>query len=187
MKKILILILLIAALGGAAWYFRFYKKTPAANVNQQTQKEADMLIQSPAFGNNQDIPVKYTCDSDGVNPPLEFKDVPKEAESLVLIMDDPDATIGTWTHWTLWNIDPSTASIPENSVPQKAVVGQGSSGQNVYGGPCPPSGTHHYHFKLYALNSKLSIPSYSDVKALNQAMQGLIISQAELIGLYGRK
>lgn len=165
-----------------------------------------MQIISSVFENNQNILSKYTCDGDGVNPPLEFKDVPKEAVSLALIVDDPDAPsfakaspvakamedksedkpAGTWVHWTLWNIDPNTTSIGENSVPPKTIAGQTSSGQNIYGGPCPPSGTHRYFFKLYALDSKLSLSSFSLKEDLEKSMQGHIIQQAELVGLYSR-
>lgn len=145
-----------------------------------------MKITSQAFLDNQNIPVKYTCDGDSINPPLEFTDVPKTAKSLALIMEDPDAPNGTWFHWLVWNISPDVSHIAENSVPAGAVQGQGSSGQNVYGGPCPPSGTHHYIFTLYALDTKLTIPSYSTADKLQQAMQGHIISQAQLTGLYSR-
>ncbi|MDE2311673.1 MAG: YbhB/YbcL family Raf kinase inhibitor-like protein [Patescibacteria group bacterium] len=145
-----------------------------------------MTITSPAFADGQPIPKKYTCDGDGVNPPLAFSGVPKEAGSLALVIDDPDAPSGTWTHWTLWNIDPATLLIAENSVPSGAVQGQTSSGQNAYGGPCPPSGTHHYYFKLYALDSKLTIPSFADSRALAQALNGHVMSQAQLVGTYSR-
>lgn len=152
-----------------------------------TQKNLlPMIISSPAFAQGQAIPKKYSCDDLGVNPPLEFKDVPPETNTLAFILDDPDAPNGAWTHWLLWNIDPKTSNLAENSAPDGAVQGQASSGQNVYGGPCPPAGTHHYHFKLFALDAKLSIPSFSDVAALKQAMNGHIISQAELIGTYSK-
>ncbi len=145
-----------------------------------------MKIQSSAFENNQNIPAKYTCDAEGVNPPLEFLDVPKEAKSLALVVDDPDASSGTWTHWLVWNISPETNKLSENSVPDKSLQGQTSSGQNVYGGLCPPSGTHHYFFKLFALDAKLSISSFSTSADLEKAMQTHIISHAELVGLYSR-
>ena len=146
-----------------------------------------MQLTSSVFLNNQNIPSKYTCDGDGVNPPLGFKDAPKEAVTLVLIVDDPDAPAGTWVHWTLWNIDPATTSIVENSTPPKSIAGQTSSGQNVYGGPCPPSGMHRYFFKLYALDNKLSLSSFSLKEELEKAMQGHVILQAELVGLYSRE
>lgn len=145
-----------------------------------------MQITSSAFLDQQAIPSKYTCDGDGVNPPLEFKNIPPLAKTLALIVDDPDAPAGTWTHWTLWNMASSTPGVAENSVPQGAVQGKTSSGQNSYGGPCPPSGTHRYFFKLFALDEKLHLPSYSTVDKLVEAIQGHILDQAQLVGLYSR-
>ncbi|MBI5530951.1 MAG: YbhB/YbcL family Raf kinase inhibitor-like protein [Candidatus Doudnabacteria bacterium] len=145
-----------------------------------------MQITSPAFENSKSIPAKYTCDGDGVNPPLTFRDLPEGVKTLALIMDDPDAPAGTWTHWLVWNISPESRELAENSVPFGAIVGQGSNGQTVYGGPCPPSGMHRYFFKLYALDTKLSIPTYSLQADLEKAMSGHILGQAELVGVYGR-
>lgn len=152
-----------------------------------------MKIISSVFENNQNIPSKYTCDGDppagGVNPPLEFIDAPPSASSLVLIVDDPDAPrppAGGWVHWLLWNIPPTTSSIPENSVPSSAVQGTTDFGNQKYGGPCPPSGTHRYFFKLYALDRMLNIPPSSTKKDLLAAMQNHIIEKTELIGLYQR-
>jgi len=147
---------------------------------------ADMNINSPAFSNNEDIPPKYTCDSDNINPELDFSGVPPDAVSLVLIMDDPDAPGGTWVHWTLFNIDPATAGIDENSVPAGAVQGSNSWGTQVYGGPCPPSGTHRYFFKLYALDTSLDLDPTATASDIEDAMQGHILANAELIGLYSR-
>lgn len=146
-----------------------------------------MKIQSSAFQNNGSIPAKYTCDGLDVNPPLEFLDVPSNAKSLALIMDDPDAPAGTWVHWTLWDMDSKISSIPENSVPAGVTQGVTSFGKPGYGGPCPPSGTHRYFFKLYALDKELYLPSSTDKNGLLDAMQGHILDQAELIGLYKRK
>ena len=187
MKKqfIFLFIILCIILAGGFWWLN---SRPALPSKSPVTTQIDpMQIISPAFLNNQNIPSKYTCDGEGINPPLEFKEIPPNAQSLVLIVDDPDAPNGTWVHWTLWNIDPATISIAENSVPPKAIAGQTSSGQNIYGGPCPPSGTHRYFFKLYALDSKLSVTSFSFKEDLEKAMQGHIISQAELVGLYSRR
>jgi len=142
-----------------------------------------MKIQSPSFDNNSNIPDKYTMHGENINPPLEVSDVPESAQSLVLIVDDPDAPSGLWIHWTLWNIDPKTNLIKENSVPEGAVQGK-TSRENHYSGPKPPSGTHRYFFKLYALDTKLDLPETADIEALMNAMQNHIIDQAELIGLY---
>ena len=145
-----------------------------------------MQITSPVFGHNKKIPKKYTCDGEDVSPPLTFADVPEGAQSLVLIHDDPDAPAGTWAHWLFWNIPPDTREILENSVPDGAVEGVQSWGRTGYGGPCPPSGTHRYFFKLYALDTQFNLPPSTDIKALEAAMEGHVLAQAELVGLYQR-
>ena len=163
---------------------------PAGSQSQNIINQTPMKVTSPQFLDGETIPVQYTCDGAGVNPPLNFSEVPQGTKSLALILHDPDAPIaGGWTHWTLWNIDPATQSIAENSVPSKAVQGKTSSGQNNYGGPCPPAAdpAHHYHFKLYALGIVLKdLPSYSEKAELERAMAGQILAQADLVGLYGR-
>lgn len=190
MKKqfLFLFIILCIILAGGFWWLNSRPALPSKSP--VTTQINPMQIISPAFLNNQNIPSKYTCDGEGINPPLGFKDIPANTQSLVLIVDDPDAPMdppaGGWVHWTLWNIDPAITSIVENSVPPKAIAGQTSSGQNVYGGPCPPSGAHRYFFKLYALDSKLSVSSFSLKEDLEKAMQGHIISYAELVGLYSR-
>lgn len=145
-----------------------------------------MQIISSAFQHNQDIPSKYTCDGENINPPLVFFDTPQNAKSLVLIIDDPDATIGTFTHWVVFNISPEIQEVLENSVPKGGVEGMTDFGTHGYGGACPPSGTHRYFFKVYALDAVLNLNSNSDKKAIEQAMKDHIISSAELIGLYKR-
>ncbi len=150
-----------------------------------------MKISSPAFKHNQSIPENYTCDGANINPPLQISEAPKQAKSLVLIMDDPDVPKfvredGLWVHWLVWNIDPKTTLIPENT-PAIGVVGINTRGLNAYGGPCPPDQEHRYFFKLYALDIVLKLDSSSDKNQLEQAMLGHIIEQTELIGLYNRK
>lgn len=168
--------------------FLFLKQQPAVQPSVKPTEALTitekMVISSPAFENNRDIPAKYTCDGDNVNPPLEISDVPEETKSLLLIVDDPDAPMGTWIHWTVWNINPQTKAIEENSVPQGATEGMTDFGQPGYGGPCPPSGTHRYFFKLYALDTALQLDSSAKVNDLETAMEGHILAQAELIGLY---
>ncbi len=143
-----------------------------------------MKLESSAFVPNGDMPAKYTCTGDNVNPPLTIKQAPAEAKSLALIMDDPDAPMGTWLHWTVWNINAATTEIPENSLPAGAVEGTTDFGSAGYGGPCPPSGTHRYFFKLYALDMEINLPAGAQLKDLEQAISGHILDQAELIGLY---
>lgn len=145
-----------------------------------------MKITSPAFKNNEFIPPQYTCDGQDVNPPLAISEVPENAQSLVLIMDDPDAPAGTWVHWTVWNIDPKTTEIAENSVPPGAIEGMTDFGRSGYGGPCPPSGSHRYFFKLYALDIKLELSPEAKKEEVEKAMENHILAKAELIGLYQR-
>lgn len=148
---------------------------------------AELKITSPVFGNNGEIPKKYTCDGADLNPPLRFENVPPEARSLALIVDDPDAPMGTWVHWVVWNIDPKTAEIKENTVPKGAFQGINDFRKHDFGGPCPPSGTHRYFFKLYALNIQLNLNTNSKKADLEKAMKGHILAQAQIIGLYTRK
>lgn len=146
-----------------------------------------MKIESPAFKDNESIPPKYTCDGENVSPPLIISDVPENAESLVLIVDDPDAPGGTWVHWTIWNIDTVTKEIPENSCPQNAFEGMTDSGRPGYSGPCPPYGTHRYFFKLFALDTTLDIGVSSRVAEIEHKMEENIVAKAQIVGLYRRK
>ncbi len=143
-----------------------------------------MRIKSSAFQHAERIPLKYTCDGEDINPPLTIEDIPKGTESLVLIVDDPDAPMGVWTHWTLWNIAPKTEEIGEDSVPAGAVEGMTNFKSTGYGGPCPPDGQHRYFFKLYALDSELELDSSVDAEELEEAMNKHIIEKAELVGIY---
>jgi Raf kinase inhibitor-like YbhB/YbcL family protein len=151
-------------------------------------KDMVMLkLSSPAFKHNDSIPSKYTCDGADVNPPLVIENAPLSAKSLVLIVDDPDAPAGNWVHWVMWNIDPTTNEIGENTAPSGAMQGINDFRKHGYGGPCPPSGTHRYFFKLYALDMMLSLSPSARKAELERAMKGHIVSQGELIGLYRRK
>lgn len=145
-----------------------------------------MQLSSPVFQNNQPIPPKYTCDGEDINPPLNFADIPANTKSLALIVDDPDAARGDWVHWLVWNIKPDTVEIKENSVPEHATAGTTDFGRSGWGGPCPPSGSHHYQFKIYALDIELSLPASAKKAELEQAMQGHILDQTVLVGLYQR-
>ncbi|MDD3887700.1 MAG: YbhB/YbcL family Raf kinase inhibitor-like protein [Patescibacteria group bacterium] len=144
-----------------------------------------MLIES-IFKNGESIPAKYTCDGENVNPPLKFFDVPKNAKSLALIFDDPDSPSGTWTHWTVWNINPKLLEIKENSIPENAVLGKTTFGEVGYGGPCPGSGEHRYVFKLFALDIVLNLKEGTDINQLEQAINEHVIEKCELIGKYQR-
>jgi Raf kinase inhibitor-like YbhB/YbcL family protein len=141
-------------------------------------------IKSPAFGNMDFIPDKYTCAGDNINPPLNLANIPGNTKTLALIVDDPDAPHGTFDHWVMWNI-PVKERIEENSVP--GAEGKNGRGENKYMGPCPPAGTHHYHFTIYALDVKLDLSLDTDKKALLDAMKDHILATSELIGLYEKK
>jgi Raf kinase inhibitor-like YbhB/YbcL family protein len=158
-----------------------------SNVKSKEISEMSALkISSPVFANNGDIPAKYTCAGKDVNPPLLIEEVPAKAKSLALIVDDPDAPRGTWVHWVLWNINPGTGEIREGTVPAGALQGLNDFRVNEYRGPCPPSGTHRYFFKVYALDAALNISRNSTKADLEKAMRGHIIGQAQIIGLYSK-
>lgn len=144
----------------------------------------ELTVTSSAFKHNGLIPSKYTCDGQDVNPPLSIEGVPDGANSLVLIVDDPDAPMGTWDHWIVWNIQVAK-TIGENSVP--GTEGMNSFRRQSYGGPCPPSGTHRYFFKVYALDTKLSLSGNSRKKDVENAMKNHVLAQGQIIGLYKRK
>ena len=149
-------------------------------------QKTNMIISIPSFSKDNEIPSQFTCDGSDINPEIIIQDVPKSAKSLVLIMDDPDATRGTFVHWIMWNISPDTRKIESNSAPQSAIQGLNGAKKFGYIGPCPPSGTHRYFFKLYALNKRLELDLNTDAAGLIKAMEGNILSQAQTIGLYKR-
>jgi Raf kinase inhibitor-like YbhB/YbcL family protein len=157
-----------------------------ASFPTATPGNTRMTISSPAFENNDTIPRIYTCDEQNINPSLIFSNIPQRAKSLTLIVDDPDAPNGTWVHWTVFNIPPTTTNIAENSVPPESTLGTTSFGKTGYGGPCPPSGTHRYFFRLYALNTVLKADTKTTKATLEKEMQGHILDQAEIVGLYRR-
>ena len=145
-----------------------------------------LSISSPAFEHGRPIPPHFTADGDDVSPELTITGVPDGAASLALIMDDPDAPMGTWVHWVVWNIPTETAVIEEGSEPGGSTGGRNSWSRAGYGGPAPPSGTHRYFFKLFALDTILDLPSTADKAALERAMEGHVVSAAELLGTYAR-
>lgn len=149
-------------------------------------------LTSPAFAHGEPIPRQYTCDGADISPPLHWSDPPQGAQSLALIADDPDAPMGTWVHWVLYNLPAETRGLPE-AVPPDADLPDGSRhGRSSwrrlgYGGPCPPGGTHRYFFKLYALDTVLDLAPGASKKRLLRAMKGHILIQAELMGVYARR
>ena len=157
-----------------------------ATADDETKAEG-FKISSPIFDNGGSVPKKYTCDGPNVNPPLEIENVPQKAKSLALVFDDLDAPRGSYVHWILWNIDPGTREIRENSVPEGAVQGLNGFKKAHYGGPCPPSRAHRYVFKLYALDTRLALNPKATKADLEKAIRGHVIEQAQMTGVYKRK
>jgi len=192
MKKIL---LIGAILIVGIWYLRipfFSQKKPAP-------VQTSMKLTSSAFANEGKIPVLYTCDGGNIHPPLTITGVPDAAKSLALIVDDPDAPGGTFTHWTIWNIRPDTAVIEEGAVPEKSQEGTNSAGQIGFfppcppelrsgdcGRACPPSGQHRYFFTLYALDAMVGLDGKATKTDVEKAIAGHVIAQSLLVGVYGR-
>ncbi|NQS91504.1 MAG: YbhB/YbcL family Raf kinase inhibitor-like protein [Chloroflexi bacterium] len=144
-----------------------------------------MTITSPAFNEGEAIPLLFSCDGEDLSPELAWSGVPENTVSLVLIMDDPDAPVGTWDHWVLFNLPPDLGGMVQG-ITGVGIDGNNSWNQTGYGGPCPPGGTHRYFFKLYALDFSLDLPVGSAKGTIEAAMEGHILAQAELIGTYTR-
>jgi Raf kinase inhibitor-like YbhB/YbcL family protein len=143
-----------------------------------------LIVKSSVFEENKPIPKKYSCRGEGINPPLSIDGVPKEAKTLALLMDDPDAPMGTFDHWVVYNIPASTKNIGEKTIP--GTEGLNGMRKKGYTGPCPPSGTHRYFFKVYALDTELKLPDKTTKREVEAAMQGHILAKGELIGLYSK-
>ena len=146
-----------------------------------------LQLTSDAFANGQSIPAKYSCAGKNISPALTWTEPPAGTGSFALIVDDPDAPMGTWVHWVLYNIPADMRSLPEGfSVQDPIAVGKNSSSHLGYDGPCPPSGTHRYYFKLYALDSAFSLSPGATKDGLLKAMDGHILAQGELMGTFSQ-
>ena len=160
-------------------------KFPGAPMNIQ--------ITSPAFAGGQSIPTKFTCDGEDASPALAWTNAPANAKSFALIADDPDAPVGTWVHWVVYDLPAGTASLPENVAKSQYIPGNAKQGLNDfhrlgYGGPCPPPGKpHRYFFKLYALDAMTDLKPGATKKDLLKAMEGHVLAQGQLVGTYQRK
>jgi Raf kinase inhibitor-like YbhB/YbcL family protein len=157
-----------------------------AAIASHSAGEAKMKITSSAFQQGAEIPSKFSCDGANTSPPLQISDVPAGAKSLALIVDDPDAPSGLFTHWMVWNISLQTSAIAEGGAP-KGSQGTNDFGKSGYGGPCPPSGTHRYYFRVFALDRELDLPAGAKRSQVDAAMKGHVIAQGELMGKYSRK
>ena len=167
------------------------KELPGDSVKEGVKKMT-IKVTSPAFEEGGMIPPKYTVDGANISPSLNWETVPEGTQSIALINDDPDAPMGTWVHWVMWNIPPDKKQLPEN-VPSDPKLSDGSVQgitdfrQPGYGGPAPPSGTHRYFFKVYALDTKLNLSTGSNKAQLVKAMEGHILAEGQLMGRYKRK
>jgi len=152
----------------------------------------ELKLTSTAFKEGELIPKPYTCEGRNVSPPLVWAAPPEGSKTLALICDDPDAPMGTWVHWVLYNLPANTRELPENIAPQRTLgfgeqQGNNSWGKIGYGGPCPPSGTHRYYFKLYALDATLALQPGASKDDLEKAMRGHILAQGQLMGRYAKQ
>ncbi len=152
-----------------------------------------ITVTSTAFAAGKPIPVKYTGQGENISPDLSWRDTPDGVVSFALICDDPDAPAGTWVHWTMWNIPPTSTGLAQGvasdaTLPDGSVQGVTSSGRHGYGGPMPPKGNaHHYYFRVYALDTMLSLPASANRAQLDAAIRGHILSQGQLMGTYQRQ
>jgi len=167
--------------------------TTEEHLSPVEEVSAAYELTSAAFADGETIPVKYSCDGDDISPPLTWGPPPDGTKSQVLIMDDPDAPIGTWDHWIVFNIPANIYGLEENlpitginQVPDLISIAQNSWGRNDYGGPCPPGSTHRYFFKLYALDTTLNLDEKADKKQVLSAIDGHILAESELMGTYTR-
>lgn len=161
-------------------------------VSEERSQDMTISVSSSAFAEAGMIPVKYTCDGNDVSPPLKWTGVPEATKSLALVSDDPDAPMGTWVHWVLWNIPPSVQELAENVPPEPELPDGSQQGisdfrRPGYGGPCPPSGVHRYYFRVYALDTLLDLPSSTRKADLLKAMKGHILAEGQLMGKYSRR
>ncbi len=162
---------------------------PAPAPTQSDKSE--MKLVSSAFKEGETIPRQYTCDGINISPPLEWSDVPKTAKTIALIADDPDASSGAWAHWVFYNLPADNIGMVENLPASDTLKAGGFQGTNDfgkvgYGGPCPPSGTHRYIFKVYAVDSELALKARATKDELLKALEGHVVGQAQLMGIYKR-
>lgn len=164
------------------------RKMVATGALLEESGRSTMQITSPAFAHDAFIPSFYTCDGKHTSPQLHITDAPADAVSFALVLHDPDAPIaGGFLHWIVWNIPAATRTIPEGQMIAGAVNGLNGTGKPGYFGPCPPSGTHHYNFSLYALDTMLTLPESASLQELTAAMDGHVLATATMTGLYQRK
>ena len=182
---------LFVVAGLATFLMFFCRAYPSAIVVAKGGKDMTMTIKSPAFEEGEGIPRKYTCDGNDISPPLEWGNIPKGTKSLALICDDPDAPVGTFVHWVLYDLPAGTTELSENLPADETLADGTKQGKNDfrrlgYGGPCPPGGTHRYYFKLYALDAETGLAPGATKPELLKAMEGHVLAEGRLMGTYKR-
>jgi Raf kinase inhibitor-like YbhB/YbcL family protein len=190
LKVLLIMKLRVALVALMMMFAAACAKQPAAiTSNAPATQAATMKLASSAFTEGQAIPRQYTCSGINISPPLEWSGIPKSAKTIAIIADDPDAPAGTWVHWVIYNLPADTMGMIENLPPTEEIKGGGLQGKNDfekigYGGPCPPSGTHRYFFKIYALDNELPLQAGAMKADVEKAMSGHVLAQAQLMGTF---
>ncbi|MCL4367386.1 YbhB/YbcL family Raf kinase inhibitor-like protein [Patescibacteria group bacterium] len=196
MRRVCLLAIIPVLIGGGLWgYFKFLRAERSLLIGSQISPTImstmvplnQMKLTSLAFNGNQMIPALFTCDGQNIIPPLQFSNLPDQTQSLSLTVVDPDSPSGSFTHWIVFNIDPQITQIQQGEVPLGASQGVNSAEENSYFGPCPNTGTHHYVFTLYALDSKLNLPEGIDLASFLDSVQNHILTQTQLVGIYRRK
>ncbi len=182
-------LLIVLELAGCASRSQMVTQPPPANT--PNQDKAEIKLTSSAFKEGEPIPRAYTCDGVNISPPLEWSGVPRTAKTIAIVCDDPDAPAGTWVHWVLYNLPADNIGVVENLPATENLKAGGFQGKNDfgkigYGGPCPPSGTHRYFFKIYALDSELPLKAGATKAELMKAIEGHIVVQGQLMGTYRR-
>lgn len=190
MRLVVLIIFTVAVLSTAVAGIFLYQKIPAGAyiidpVIEQAL-EVGMYIRSPQFLYGENIPSKFTCDGQDINPELLIGDIPSQAQSLAIIMEDPDSVPRIWDHWVMFNIPASGSVKIEEGIAPKGVSGVNSWGRLGYGGPCPGKGEHSYIFNVYALDTMLNLPQGSQKSEIQKAMQGHILEESKVVGLYAR-
>jgi Raf kinase inhibitor-like YbhB/YbcL family protein len=182
----LISMLLAACTASATTTAQPSAATTPQSESTGTEATMSLTLTSDAFATGQSIPAKYSCVGKNISPALAWNDPPAGTKSLALIVDDPDAPAGTWVHWVLYNIPANLHNLPESTDMSGMSVGKNSSGNMRYDGPCPPNGTHRYFFKLYALDSTLSLSPGATKEQILNAMKDHILAQGELMGTFSK-
>jgi len=184
--RLMVVLVSLALIGCAN---RTQPATQPSETNSAKPEKAEIKLTSAAFKDGESIPRAYTCDGVNISPPLEWSGVPKTAKTLAIVCEDPDAPAGTWVHWVLYNLPADNIGLVENLPATETLKAGGFQGKNDfgkigYGGPCPPSGTHRYFFKIYALDSELPLKGGATKAELLKALEGHIVLEGQLIGTY---